>query len=64
MGFFLIMIITMVLLKIFLPAPDSTGYTGKNKKTWCPLHEYIYDSNDVMKCKVCNKTPEEIVREV
>lgn len=64
MYFFLIMIATIFILRFLLPPPSSTGYTGKNKKTWCPLHEYVYDSNDVMKCKRCDKTPEQIVKEL
>lgn len=62
MGFLLIMIITIIALRLILPNPNSQ-YTGKLEKTWCPNHKWIYKDNNLI-CEICNKTPEQIIKEV
>lgn len=62
MGFLLIMIITIIVLRLILPNPNSQ-YTGKPEKTWCPNHKWVYKDNYLI-CEICNKTPEQIIKEV
>lgn len=63
MGFLLIMLATIFVLNLIFPSPGGSGYTGKPEKTWCPNHKWIYKDNYLV-CEMCNKTPEQIIKEL
>lgn len=42
---------------------NTSGYTGKRAKTWCPPHKWDYNTSGQLQCLECRKTPEYSSRE-
>lgn len=56
MGFLILMLGVIFLLRFILPGPEI-GYTGRNEKPWCPPHQWEYNKDGFLQCTICSGKP-------